>query len=733
VTFADLGPWGPALVVAIGLAAGLSAAFGVPAASAALRSRAWTPLILRRLATVIRPPAFDDDEFFRADGAPRAVQERRRRALDALSRRCAAAFAGSAPAGAALRDSFSDLRFTDLSRVPFPFARVMREKFSLISFVDASRGPWLRHVDGPWTLDVSGAYGLNVAGFDRMKGWMAEGGARVADLGPVLGPLHPVVADNVATLKSISGLDEVSFHMSGTEAVMAAVRLARFNTRRRLVVCFSGAYHGWWDGVQPGLGSERDLGDCLLLKDMSPASLAAIRRRRGEIAAVLVNPVQSFHPNTPPPSDAVLLSSAMRTAADAGAGYGAWLQALRQTCTGSGVPLIVDEVYTGFRLAPGGAQAYFGVQADMVVYGKTVAGGMPVGVVCGRSALMRRTDPDHPLRMAYVVGTFSAHPVVMGAMRAFLDWIEAPEAAARYSSMNTRCAAWVQATNQRLAEAGLPLRVAHLGTIWTVLFTEAGRYNWLLQYYLRAEGVTLSWVGTGRCLVSMDFTDDDYDALTARLTAAAQAMATDGWWLSSEDLPGKDRIMRQRLVREAIGSLIPPSARAFYTAVKQRKADDHHTSHNNAANQYLHLVSSSVFIYCYVVMAIDFTQAMFLGVAALLVRQFGHAVLEPSCHDEEKLLLGYSTRNKSLILAAYVLIPLIGLAQASAWRLPELLAEADGIARLWFGFTLAMVFGRTLWLAVSRGGRIAMIWLVKLVTDPFTDIATYLPLRAERA
>ena len=81
-------------------------------------------------------------------------------------------------------------------------------------------------------------------------------------------------------LRDVSGLDEVSFHMSGTEAVMAAVRLARFNTRRRLIVCFSGAYHGWWDGVIPGLGSERPLDDCLTLKDLSPASLRVIERRR---------------------------------------------------------------------------------------------------------------------------------------------------------------------------------------------------------------------------------------------------------------------------------------------------------------------------------------------------------------------------------------------------------------------------------------------------------------------
>jgi glutamate-1-semialdehyde 2,1-aminomutase len=142
---------------------------------------------------------------------------------------------------------------------------------------------------------VGGSYGVNVAGFEHYKEWMHKGWERVQELGPVLGPLHPLVADNIALLKSVSQMDEVSFHMSGTEAVMAAVRLARFNTRSKLIVCFSGAYHGWWDGVQPGLGSEHSLDDCLTLKDLHSAALAVIRRRAKEIAGVLVNPVQAFH------------------------------------------------------------------------------------------------------------------------------------------------------------------------------------------------------------------------------------------------------------------------------------------------------------------------------------------------------------------------------------------------------------------------------------------------------
>ncbi len=250
----------------------------------------------------------------------------------------------------------------------------------------------------------------------------------------MLGPLHPIVAENIAMLKSISGMDEVSFHMSGTEAVMAAVRMVRFNTRRKFIVSFSGAYHGWWDGVQPGLGSERTIDDCLTLKDLSPASLDVLRRRAHEIAGVLINPIQSFHPNSPPPSDTVLLTSGMRKTQDSTSSYAQWLRQLRELCTREGIPLIFDEVFTGFRLAPRGAQEYFGVAADMVVYGKTVAGGMPIGLVCGKKELMRRFDPTHPMRIAYVVGTFSAHPLVMGAMNEFLKWVVTPEAATLYQT-----------------------------------------------------------------------------------------------------------------------------------------------------------------------------------------------------------------------------------------------------------------------------------------------------------
>jgi glutamate-1-semialdehyde 2,1-aminomutase len=365
----------------------------------------------------------------------------------------------------------------------------------------------------------------------------------------------------------------------------------------------------------------------------------------------------------------------------------------------------------------------------MVVYGKTVAGGMPIGVVCGKKHLMRRFDAERPLRMAYVIGTFSAHPVVMGTMNEFLRWVVQPTTAELYDEANHRCAQWVHATNHQLAAAALPVRVVHLATIWTVLFTTPGRYNWLLQYYLRAEGVTLSWVGTGRCLSSMDFTTADYQALQVKLCNAAQKMQADGWWLSAQDQPGRDRRMRVRLIREMVGSLVrvPQPLKSFYAEVMRRKKDDQHASHSQVLNQIFHIMSSTTFIYCYVRVFSDLTIAMWCGLAALFVRQIGHAVLEPPCHDKEALLLGFTTRQKTLIVAGYLVLPVLHMVRAGFWTVEELTPMTIAVAQQWFLWTLMVVGGRVAYLMWEHNFQTSMIWFVKLVTDPFTDIVAYSP------
>lgn len=681
----------------------------------------------RVLAQILRRADLDDGAFFAADDAPASIAATRKDALDRLALRFALRGQQSADFAARIRAGLSDLRFADANRVPFPFARYMREKFDVSVIVERSEGAWLIDADGERSLDVSGSYGVNVAGYEAYKSFIDRGWQLTRDSGVVLGPLHPIVASNVDTLRRISGLDEVSFHMSGTEAVMAAVRLARFNTRRRYVVCFTGAYHGWWDGVQPGVGSERPIEDCISLNEMTPHTLAVIRARAHEIAAVLVNPIQSFHPNSPPPSDAVLLSSEVRST-QAGSEYAKWLQTLAETCRACGVPLILDEVFSGFRLAPGGAQSYFKLRADMVVYGKTVAGGLPIGVVCGKEALMRRFDPEHPMRLAYVAGTFAAHPLTMGAMHAFLEWVSKPATAALYTESDRLFGAWVEDTNAQLASLGIPVQVSRFSSVFTFLFTQPSRYNWLLQYYLRVAGVNLSWVGTGRCMTSLDFRQEDYASLQDRIVLAARQMLADAWWPTEAEHPRRNQLIARRVRFDMLEAALPitRTVKSFYLDVMGRKHDDHVASHSHRVNQFMHLISSSAFLVCYVLIFVDLAMAMWLGLASLFLRQMGHALIEPPCHDKEQLLLGFDTRSKTMIVACYLLIPLIDVLIAQTNREPGwLMVVADQVAIHWFAFTALVILGRVGVLTKRHGVRNALIWFIKLITDPITDVAAY--------
>jgi glutamate-1-semialdehyde 2,1-aminomutase len=504
----------------------------------------------KRVARLLPGYAYDEARFFASDGAPQAVQQQRRSGFHRLAGTLLERHAKSIALTAQAREGISDLQFTSAYRVPFPYSSYLRQHLKLGSFVQRSDGVTLTDLDGQVFFDLTGSYGVNVFGNDFYKACMAEGSARAAELGPVLGSYHPAVAFNVEQLKRISGLDEVSFHMSGTEAVMQAVRLARYHTRRKYLVRFTGAYHGWWDDVQPGPGNPMPPGRAYTLKEMDADTLRVLKKR-SDIACVLVNPLQALHPNKAAPGDSALVDSSRRAHFDRAA-YTAWLQQLRQVCTERGIALIFDEVFVGFRLAPGGAQDYFGVKADMVTYGKTLGGGFPVGVVCGQHAWMKRWRDERPADLCFARGTFNSHPTVMAAMQVFLERLHSEPVRQMYANLDATWDARAAQLNHLLSDAGVPVQVANLSTIWTVFYTQPSRYNWMLQFYLREQGLMLSWVGTGRMVFSLNWTPAQFDAMAERFVAACRAMQADGWWWQDPGLTNKT--IRRGLLREMLFS-----------------------------------------------------------------------------------------------------------------------------------------------------------------------------------
>ncbi|HYE87839.1 MAG TPA: glutamate-1-semialdehyde 2,1-aminomutase [Vicinamibacterales bacterium] len=266
----------------------------------------------------------------------------------------------------------------------------------------------------------------------------------------------------------VPGCDMVRFVVSGTEATMSAVRVARAATGRAAIVKFAGAYHGHADmflvsagsgaatlgipdspGVTPGAAADtiivrfNDRADVQRAFDASP----------GGIAAVIVEPVMGNMGCVPP---------------DAG-----FLQFLRDVCSANGAVLIFDEVMTGFRVSRGGAAARYGVTPDLITLGKIIGGGLPLAAFGGRRALMELVAPAGPV---YQAGTFAAHPLAIAAGLATLDAIDArPDL---YDVLEARGAALQTALHSAAQTAGVPVSVQRVASMWTLFFSERPVRSW---------------------------------------------------------------------------------------------------------------------------------------------------------------------------------------------------------------------------------------------------------------
>lgn len=474
------------------------------------------------------------ESFFKSDDAPENIVSQRKTGFDSIKE----AFEKYSPRGntlgSQLKEYIPDLEFISAYRVPFPFRNKILSDLNFSPFKTVSSGVRIIDIDGNESIDLTGSYGVNVYGYNFYKSCIRDGMKSVEDLGPVLGSYHPLIVDVVEKLRKISGLDQVSFHMSGTEAVMQAVRLARYHTGKSHVVRFSGAYHGWWDGVQPGVGNTRSVNDVYTLRDMHERTLDVLRTRK-DIACVLVNPLQALHPNSPAPGDATLINSNRKAGVDPEA-YSSWLKQLQRVCNQRGIVLIMDEIFVGFRLAYGGAQEYFGVQADLVTYGKTLGGGLPVGVICGRRKYMKRYKEERPSDICFARGTFNSHPYVLGSMNAFLNKITDPKYQLDFEELDSLWNRRTDSFNAELRKREIPMQAVNLSSIWTITYTQPGMYNWMFQFYLKAHGLNLSWIGSGRFIFCHNFGQKDFEEVMEKMIAAAEAMKADGWWWRNPEL-----------------------------------------------------------------------------------------------------------------------------------------------------------------------------------------------------
>jgi glutamate-1-semialdehyde 2,1-aminomutase len=336
------------------------------------------------------------------------------------------------------------------------FAAVAREPLVLVR----GEGPYVWDADGRRYLDLISSWGATILGHAHPA--VTEAVARAVRDGPALGLTHPSEVELAERITgSISTLERVRFTSSGTEAVMSALRVARAATGRDLVVRFSGAYHGHADAMLAAAGSGvatlAVLGSVgvpvpvaattIVLPFNEPSALTmAFAEHPGRIAAVLAEPVVANSGVIPPEPG--------------------FLEHVRDVTRADGALLVFDEVITGFRLGPGGAQERFHVRPDLTTLGKIIGGGLPVGAYGGRRELMDLVAPAGPV---YQAGTLSGHPLAMAAGAAVLDRLDP----ARYRALDERVSRLAHGLRLAAERASVTACVVQAGPLLTLFFRDA--------------------------------------------------------------------------------------------------------------------------------------------------------------------------------------------------------------------------------------------------------------------
>ena len=468
------------------------------------------------------PPAAEEPRAFGPHrpvqtGAGAALTPQQKQHLDALIERYTARTRESKRLTDAYRPVLAD------NRVPAGFR--MQWKEMIYTLVGArSEGSRLWDVDGNEYVDYTMGFGVHL--FGHSPEFVVRAIEEQMRRGSHIGPQSERAGEVAELIARFTGMERVTFCNTGSEAVTTAMRIARTVTGRSKIVMFAGSYHGGFDstlavaggggqpvpvapGIPPGL-----VGDLVILEYGDPAALEEIRARAGELAAVLVEPIQSRRPDYQPHE---------------------FVAELRRITEEAGVALIFDEVITGFRLHPGGAQAMYGVRADLATYGKVLGGGLPIGLVAGSARWMdaidggvwRFGDASHPhAKQTFFAGTFSKHPLAMAAALAVLRHLE-QEGPALQEGLNRRAEALVGRLNALFAEMRAPLTVVGCGSMFRFGYGTGSRYAELFFYHLLENGIYV-WEGRG-CFLSTAHTDEDNDRFVAAARRSLEQLREGGF------------------------------------------------------------------------------------------------------------------------------------------------------------------------------------------------------------
>ncbi|WP_436318072.1 amino acid adenylation domain-containing protein [Variovorax paradoxus] len=390
--------------------------------------------------------------------------------------------------------------------------------------IERSKGSKLWDIDGNEYVDALNGFGMNMFGWQ--PDFVQEAVRRQLDEGYEIGPQHPLAADVTALICELTGSDRAALCNTGSEAVMAALRIARTVTGRSTVVVFTGSYHGTFDEVlvragkggkglsaAPGVMSGM-FGDIRVLDYGTPEALAFIRENAEDLAAVLAEPVQSRRPDFQPRE---------------------FLEEVRAITAQSGSCLIFDEVITGFRVGLGGAQELFGVRADLATYGKVIGGGFPVGVIAGKREFMdaldggawQYGDDSIPgVGVTYFAGTFVRHPLALAAAKASLTYLKEAGPVLQIG-LSTSTGTMAEELTAWCAEVGAPIAIRHFASLWRVSWLEDHPLQDLLFAMMRSRGVHI--LDNFPCFLTSAHSEEDIATIQRAFKESVAEMQESGF------------------------------------------------------------------------------------------------------------------------------------------------------------------------------------------------------------
>ncbi|HEY4147014.1 amino acid adenylation domain-containing protein [Pinirhizobacter sp.] len=477
----------PAVVAAAPVATAPVQAAAAPAASAASAAMLNTPAPAANDGqdeeAALAHTSYDVKKAFgaiaRIHSGHTELTARQRARLEAFTRRYIERTKASKAYTQEHRDHLAD------PRVVNGFRPLLKEIIYQV-VVGKSKGSRVWDLDGNEYVDALNGFGMNLFGWQ--PDFVVDAVRKQLDEGYEIGPQHPLAGVVAKQVCELTGFDRAALCNTGSEAVMGTVRIARTVTGRDTLVIFTGSYHGIFDevivrgtkklrSVPAAPGILKNTSENVLVLDYgTPESLAIIRERASSIAAVLVEPVQSRRPDFQPRE---------------------FLQELRAITADAGALLIFDEVVTGFRSHPRGAQSVLGIDADLASYGKVVGGGFPIGVIAGKRKFMDALDGGGwqfgdasipTVGVTYFAGTFVRHPLALAAAHAVLTHL-AEEGGELQKGLNGRTTAMIDELNAFCTAVGAPIKLTHFASVWKVNFMEEHPLQDLLFAMMRSRGI----------------------------------------------------------------------------------------------------------------------------------------------------------------------------------------------------------------------------------------------------